>query len=132
MIMSRGGRREMNLSFEVNQEGESVARMLAQRICIESLKDLRELVYRTLCSYDELEPGIFPMTERILVRSGKPCGILFSVRGPRRVSYTSVWETETNSVLFYGSSGEQFAKIQLQAAPELSDTRVANQASCSS
>jgi hypothetical protein len=121
MSLSRG--RRVCRRIVGNPEGESVAPMLAERICIDNLNDLRELVYQTLCGYDELEPGIFPMTERILVRGGKPCGILFSLRGPRRVSYTSVWETETNSVLFYGSSGERFAKLQLQAAPVLAEAR---------
>ncbi|HEY6563342.1 MAG TPA: hypothetical protein VIY86_02495, partial [Pirellulaceae bacterium] len=80
----------------------------------------RELVYKTLCSYDELEPGAFPMTERILVRGTKPCGILFSLHGPRRVQYTSVWETEKNTILFYGSTGERFGRISLMDAPGLS------------
>lgn len=97
-----------------------MACMTAQTTRIESLTDLRELVYRTLCGYDELEPGIFPMTEKILIRRNQPCGLFFTVRGPRRVSYTSVWETETNTVLFYGSNGERFAKIQLAAVPQLS------------
>lgn len=122
MSLSRGRREGHRIVG--NPAGESVYPMLAERICIDNLNDLRELVYQTLCGYDELEPGIFPMTERVLVRNGKPCGMLFSVWGPRRVSYTSVWETETNSILFYGSSGERFAKVQLQAAPVLAEARV--------
>ncbi len=93
--------------------------MLAQETHVTSLQDLRELVYDTLCGYDQLEPGAFPMTERILTKRSRPCGILFCVQGPRRVQYSSVWETETNTLLFYGSSGERFLKIQLVEAPQL-------------
>jgi hypothetical protein len=93
--------------------------MLAQETCVASLQELRELIYQTLCEYDQLEPGIFPMSERILVRGSKPCGMLFSVHGPRRVQYTAVWDTSNNAVLCYGSTGQRYRKIQLIDAPEL-------------
>jgi hypothetical protein len=93
--------------------------MLAQTSCIKNLKELRELVYITLCNYEQLEPGVFPMTERILVRSGKPCGVYFCLHGPRSVQYTSIWETDRNTILYYGATGERFHRTQLTAAPAL-------------
>ncbi len=95
--------------------------LLAQETCVTSLEELRELVYQTLCSYDQLEPGVFSMTERILARKNNPCGIHFCLHGPRRVKYTAIWETDGNTILFYGSTGERFHKTLLIGAPTLQD-----------
>ncbi len=101
--------------------------LLAQEACVSSLEELRELVYETLCSYDQLEPGVFSMTERILVRSGKPCGVHFCLHGPRRVKYTSIWETDGSTILFYGPTGERFHKTQLMSAPTIPNDEVVAQ-----
>jgi len=93
--------------------------MLAQELCITSLDELREFVYAKLCDCDQLEPGAFPMTEHIFVRGDKPCGIHFCVHGPRSVKYTSIWETDRNSILFYSPTGERYHTTQLKEAPEL-------------
>lgn len=93
--------------------------LLAQEACVRSLSELRELVYQTLCSYDQLEPGVFSMTERILVRSKRPCGIHFCLHGPRRVKYTAIWETDGHTILFYGSTGDRFHRIRLIDAPQI-------------
>jgi hypothetical protein len=96
--------------------------MLAQKKYIDNLSQLRDMVYLTLCEHEQLEPGVFPMTERILVRQGKPCGIHFCLHGPRSVKYTSIWETDKNTILFYGATGERFHKTELEAAPTLAVT----------
>jgi hypothetical protein len=57
--------------------------------------------------------GAFSMSERILVRSGKPCGIYFCLHGPRSVRLTAIWEIERNTILFYGATGEKLSKTQL-------------------
>ncbi len=62
------------------------------------------------------------MTERILVRGGKPCGIYFCLHGPRSVQVTAIWETDRNTVLFYNCSGERFHKALLVQSPCLSST----------
>jgi len=59
------------------------------------------------------------MTERILTRGGKPCGIHFCLHGPRLARLTAIWETDRNQVLFYGMRGERFQKTQLIEAPRL-------------
>ncbi len=51
---------------------------------IDTVSDLREYINVTLCEYYELQNGAFQMTEQILVRAGKPCGIFFCLNGPRR------------------------------------------------
>ena len=97
---------------------------------IYSLEELREYVNETLCEHYELQIDAFEMTERILRRAGKPCGIFFCLHGPRAVKFTAIWETDRNCILFYGPTGERFQKTQLAEAPELEllDTRVLERA----
>jgi hypothetical protein len=59
------------------------------------------------------------MTEKLLIRAGKPCGIFFCLNGPRAVRFSAIWETDKNQVLFYGPQGERFQKTQLLEAPTL-------------
>ena len=84
---------------------------------IESVHYLREYVNTTICSHYQLQAGAFRMTERILVRGDKPCGIYFCLHGPRATQFTAIWETDQNQVLFYGCRGERFLKTQLLEAP---------------
>jgi hypothetical protein len=83
-----------------------------------SRSDLREFVYATLCEIFQLQIGAFPITEKVLNRAGKPCGIYFCLQGPRAVRFTAIWETERNQVLFYGPSGERILKRQLIEGPQ--------------
>ena len=88
---------------------------------IHSLADLREYVNRTLCNQYQLRIDAFQLTERILRRRNRPCGLMFCLHGPRSVKFTAIWETESNRVLFYGSTGERFQKTHLVEAPRLQD-----------
>ena len=93
--------------------------MLADSRPMQNLEQLREFVNEILCQFNQLEIGAFPLTERILMRAGRPCGIYFCLHGPRQVKFTAIWETERNTVLFYGSGGERFHKVQLVEVPVL-------------
>lgn len=88
--------------------------MLAEAAQIHDLRSLREYVHATICSQNELEVGVFEVTERILLRGGTPCGIYFCLHGPRSVKLTAIWETDRNTVLFYGSNGERQLRARLQ------------------
>ncbi|MEX2114365.1 MAG: hypothetical protein WD845_14320 [Pirellulales bacterium] len=88
-------------------------------VTIESLRQLREYVNEVLCQHHQLERDAFPLTERILVRADRPCGIYYCLHGPRAVKFSAIWETQHNTVLFYGSTGERFHKTQLVQAPRL-------------
>lgn len=83
---------------------------------IETLDELREFIYATLCEHGQFEPGAFPMTEQILLRGGKTCGMHFCLCGPRQVRVSAIWETDRNCVFFYGSNGQRFRKVQLVEA----------------
>ena len=91
---------------------------------VQTLNDLRAYVNEVLCRSQELELGAFQVTERILVGAGKPCGVYFCLHGPRAVKFSAIWETDRNTVLFYGSTGERFHKTQLVAAPQLEVTQL--------
>ena len=84
-----------------------------------NLNDVRDYVNEIFCSYYQLELGAFEMTERLLLRGGKPCGIHYCLYGPRAVRFTAIWETERNRILFYDSAGERFLKAQVIEAPTL-------------
>ena len=93
--------------------------MLTSSQQLQNLSDLRKYVNVILCEFNQLEVGAFPLTERILMRARKPCGIYFCLHGPRAVKFSAIWETERNTILFYGATGERFHKIQLIEAPVL-------------
>jgi hypothetical protein len=86
---------------------------------LRSLDELREYVLETLCYQYQLRIDAFQMTERLLRRGDKPCGLLFCLHGPRAVKFTAIWETDRNRILFYGSTGERFQKTQLLDASAL-------------
>jgi hypothetical protein len=93
--------------------------MLTRFQRIEDINDLREYVNTTICNQYQLQAGAFRMTERILLRGEKPCGMYFCLHGPRATKFTAIWETDRNQVLFYGSRGERFLKTQLHESPML-------------
>jgi hypothetical protein len=86
---------------------------------IENLDQLRHYVNSILCHHEQLIENAFQMTQRILLRNGKPCGIYFCVHGPRSVKISAIWETDRNTILFYGSNGERYHKTRLAAAPKV-------------
>jgi hypothetical protein len=96
---------------------EPPAAMLSSAEQIGNLENLRQFVVDVLCTQNQLEPGAFPVSERILVRGGRPCGLFFCLHGPRSVKFTAIWETEHNTVLFYDASGERTGKVRLVRAP---------------
>lgn len=93
--------------------------MITPATVIQTLDELREYVRTTLCHHLQLELHAFPLTERVLVRSDRPCGMFFCLHGPRAVKLSAIWETQRNTLLFYGSTGERFHKIRLAEAPPL-------------
>jgi hypothetical protein len=86
---------------------------------IHSLEQLRDYVVEVLCQRSQLKVGAYQITERVLLRGKKPCGMFFCLHGPRAVKFTAIWETDQNRILLYGSSGERIGKVQLTDAPRL-------------
>jgi hypothetical protein len=88
---------------------------------LDDLHAIRTYITETLCEKDRLEKNSFPLYERILVRDGAPCGVYFCLYGPRSMYLAAIWETDSNTILFYGSRGERFRKTQLIAPPRIDD-----------
>lgn len=84
---------------------------------LDDLSAIRQYVSQTLCEKDQLEANYFPLSEQVLVRAGSPCGVYFCLHGPRSLCLSAVWETDSNTILFYGSRGERFRKTQLISPP---------------
>jgi hypothetical protein len=78
-----------------------------------NFQQLRQFVSKTLCIKNDFEEGIFQISEQILKRGEKICGVMFCLHGPRSVKLTAVWEMEANSILFYGSNGERFQRTAI-------------------
>jgi hypothetical protein len=83
-----------------------------------TVEKLRAYVLQTLCSHDHLEPATTPMFQAVIKRAGKPCGLLFEVRGPRMLRTTAVWAGEEDRILFYDSTGLRFGETRLSEAPD--------------
>ncbi len=98
--------------------------MVKHNLRLQNLEEIRQYVSTTLCQIDLLKPGHFKLTERLLVRNSKPCGLYFCLHGPREVSLTAIWETDSNTILFYSCSGQRIGRTQLLDGPTLnmSDT----------
>lgn len=86
---------------------------------VSTLDDLRQFVRETICTRKELLPAACQFKENILVRSGRPWGLHFSVGGPRAVKYTAIWDSARQSVLFYDCNGGRFLRIDLTACTSL-------------
>lgn len=86
---------------------------------IRNIDQLRTYIQNVICQHEQLEPNAFRLTQQILFKAGRPCGIYFCLHGPRAVKLSAIWETERNSVLFYDSNGERFRKDHLCEAPEM-------------
>jgi hypothetical protein len=93
--------------------------MITPSAVIKNLDELRNFVKNVLCLHSQLESDAFDLAERILIRAQRPCGMFFSLYGPRGIQLSAIWETERNTLLFYGSTGERFHKVQLVEAPRL-------------
>lgn len=83
-----------------------------------TLDELQQLVHRTLCTHDRLDPEQAPLLRGVIKRSGRPCGLFFLVQGPRLMKTYAVWAGEEDRVLFYDSAGLRFAEVRLSEAPD--------------
>ena len=75
---------------------------------------LRDLVHQMLCDIGQLESSQFPLCERPLTRGGNPCGVSFSVNGPREVTLTAVWDCLKNKLFVYDSTGNRCEQLSVE------------------
>lgn len=93
--------------------------MVECQTSIQKIEDIRNYVTQTLSNFETLRPESSHLTTRLLTRNDHPCGIYFCLHGPRAVRLTAIWETDANTILFYGSRGERVQRTKLVSAPKL-------------
>jgi hypothetical protein len=86
---------------------------------ISTLADLRGYVQQTICDRQQLLVGAYQVQVRILVRHGKPCGLHFTLCGPRSVKFSAIWDAAGRTILFYDCHGERFHQSDLLLTKEL-------------
>jgi hypothetical protein len=80
---------------------------------ISTLDALRAFVHKTLCDRENILADQFAMTESRLIRQGQPCGLQFSLQGPRSIRLGAIWAADRNLLYFYDACGERFLKLEL-------------------
>jgi hypothetical protein len=80
-----------------------------------SVDQLRSFVRSTLCEKENLVEEQFRMGEAPLVLCGSPCGLQFSIRGPRSIRLSAVWAADANVIYFYDARGERFLKVRVNS-----------------
>jgi hypothetical protein len=85
---------------------------------IQTVDELRGYIHATLCQKENLLAEQFALRERVLRRQDAPCGMQFSIHGPRSVRLAAIWEHERNTVYFYDARGNRFSKVRLASRVE--------------
>lgn len=80
---------------------------------IRSLDDLRTFIHQVLCDRENILRDQFGLSETKLVRSGRVCGVQFSLKGPRSIRLGAIWAADHNMIYCYDARGARFLKIQL-------------------
>jgi len=81
---------------------------------IATFDDLRSFIHATLCAKENLVAEQFRMIERELTKCGRPCGVQFTIHGPRQVRLSAVWASDRNLLYFYDASGVRYLKVPLR------------------
>lgn len=89
--------------------------MLMQVLPEVQIDQVREFVREELCERNQLERHAFEMTEKLVVKQGRPCGLFFCIHGPRSIRLTAVWDLARGAVFFYDSLGRRAASYPCPA-----------------
>jgi hypothetical protein len=84
-----------------------------------SLEELRRFVQQVICERGELLPGAFHFTELVFHQHGRPCGLHFTLSGPRSVRFSAIWDAIRRTILFYDCTGERFQRTDLSPSSHL-------------
>jgi hypothetical protein len=87
-------------------------------VSLPTFDELRRHVREVLCRHDNLDPNQTPLSQAIILRQGRPCGLFFQVNGPRLLRTYAVWAGEENRILFYDSTGIRFGESRMSEAPD--------------
>ena len=70
---------------------------------------VRLVVLQILADQDRLLSDETRLTELPVFRNGQYCGIHYSLRGPRDMLLTAIWDAQTHTLWCYDSRGQRFA-----------------------
>jgi hypothetical protein len=84
-----------------------------------SIVELKEYVHERLCELEQLDMSCFPLSQQALKRGGELCGYMFSILGPRSIVFNAIFETDSNAIHFYNSSGERVVSEKVLQAPSI-------------
>ena len=104
--------------------------MIANPIAQIDISRLRTLVQNTLSELGQLEPGAFPVTQRVIAKGGTPCGLYFCLHGPRSVKLTAVCDMKTRAIYFYGTDGQRTSQLPISALNDANRSAVTVQRAC--
>lgn len=93
--------------------------MEASYVSLPTLEKLRAYVLETLCGREHLDPNATPFFQGVVMRAGKPCGLLLQIEGPRLLRTHAIWLGAEDRILFYDSTGARVAETRLCEAPDL-------------
>jgi len=93
--------------------------MLESSRSVQNIEELRRYVADTLGSLETLKADQFQLSQQVLYRQGKPCGVYFRLQGPRALCLSAIWDTDQNNILFYGSCGRRTHRTKLVQAPPI-------------
>ena len=99
--------------------------MTPREATLTTLDDLRQYIHAELCQRENLVPEQFQMNEVELSRRGRPCGLQFSIYGPRQVRLSAVWASDRNLIYFYDTAGARYRKVQLSQPIMATDAHAA-------
>jgi hypothetical protein len=93
--------------------------MTTNFVSLPTLDELKSFVVKVLCAQDRLDPEQTELRHSLIHQAGKPCGLLFRIQGPRRLTAYAVWPSNESRILFYDSAGARFAETRLSDSPEI-------------
>jgi len=99
---------------------EAFIKMPVDPHSIRTIEELHTYVHHVLCEHESLLSDQFATSSIELRRKGRPCGMQFSLRGPRELRLGAVWAADHNVILFYDARGERFRRDRLSCRITLS------------
>jgi hypothetical protein len=95
--------------------------MEATYVSLPTLEKLRAYVLENLCAREHLDPNATPFFQGLILRAGKPCGLMLQIEGPRLLRTHAIWLGKEDRILFYDSTGARVAETRLCESPDLAD-----------
>lgn len=87
-------------------------------IALATIEEIHQHVLDVLCQHDNLDPSQTPLTQAVIMRRNRPCGLFFQAHGPRLVRTYAIWAGDENRIIFYDCSGTRFAESRLSDSPD--------------